>query len=103
MMLNSRQASAREKVMTEEKIKATADRIIGLGEEIEASGSAAVDEPSLLRAREVLRQWIEGVKGVVVNPAMGRVTVIDANGRASSIASADLAFKMSAANITQTG
>jgi hypothetical protein len=89
--------------MSEDRIKATADRIIGLGEEVEASGSAAVDEPSLVRAREVLRQWIEDVKGVVVNPAMGRVTVIDASGRASSIASADLAFKMSAANITQAG
>jgi hypothetical protein len=40
---------------------------------------------------------------VVVNPAMGRVTVIDENGYASSIASADLAFKMSAANISQSG
>jgi hypothetical protein len=89
--------------MSEQKIKATADRIVGLGEEVEAPGSAAVDEPSLMRAREVLRQWIDGVKGVVVNPAMGRVTVIDANGYASSIASADLAFKMSAANITQAG
>jgi hypothetical protein len=88
--------------MSEDRIKATADRIIGLGAEVEAPGSAAVDEPSLVRAREVLRQWIEGVHGVVVNPAMGRVTVIDANGHASSIASADLAFKMSAANITQT-
>jgi hypothetical protein len=87
--------------MSEEKIKATAERIIGLAREVEASGSAAVDEPSLVRARAVLRQWIEGVKGVVVNPAMGRVTVIDANGHASSIASADLAFQMSAANITQ--
>ena len=90
--------------MTEDaRIKATADRIVGLEEELEAPGNAAVDEPSLLRARAVLRQWIEGVRGVVVNPAMGRVTVIDANGRASSIASADLAFTMSAANITQAG
>jgi len=89
--------------VSEDKIKATADRIIGLAEEIEASGDATVDEPSLVRARAVLRAWIEGVKGVVVSPAMGRVTVIDANGHASSIASADLAFKMSAANITQAG
>ena len=89
--------------MSQEKIKATAERINSLAEEVEASGSAAIDEPSLLRARAVLSQWIEGIKGVVVNPAMGRVTVIDANGRASSIASADLAFKMSAANITQAG
>ena len=90
--------------MTEEsKIKATAERIVELGKEVEAPGHAAVDEPSLVRARAVLHQWVDGVKGVVVNPAMGRVTVIDENGRASSIASADLAFKMSAANISQSG
>jgi len=90
--------------MTEEsKIKATAERIVELGKEVEAPGHAAVDEPSLVRARAVLRQWVDSIKGVVVNPAMGRVTVIDENGRASSIASADLAFKMSAANISQSG
>ena len=90
--------------MTEQaKIEATADRIVGLEEELEAPGNAAVDEPSLVRARAVLHQWIDGIKGVVVNPAMGRVSVIDATGRASSIASADLAFTMSAANITQAG
>lgn len=84
-------------------IQATVDRIVEIGKEVEAPGQAAVDEPSLVRARAVLRQWVEGIKGVVVNPAMGRVTVIDANGYASSIASADLAFKMSAADITQSG
>jgi hypothetical protein len=87
----------------ESKIKETADRIVELGKEVEAPGNAATDEPSLVRAREVLQQWIESVKGVVVNPAMGRVTVIDANGYASSIASADLAFKMSAAGVVKSG
>ncbi len=86
-----------------EKIKATADRIVELGKEVEAPGNAAVDEPALIKARAVLRQWVDGAKGVVVNPAMGRVTVIDANGHASSIASADLAFQMSAADITRSG
>lgn len=89
--------------MTEEsKIKATAERIVELGKEVEAPGHATVDEPSLVRARAVLHQWVDNVKGVVVNAAMGRVSVIDENGYASSIASADLAFKMSAANITQS-
>jgi hypothetical protein len=85
------------------KIIETAKRIVELGAEVEAPGLAAVDEPSLLLAREVLRQWIDEVQGVVVNPAMGRVTVIDASGRGSSIASADLAFRLSAAGITQSG
>lgn len=80
-------------------IKATADRIVELGKEVEAPGHAATDEASLVRAREVLHQWIDGMKGVVVNPALGRVTVIHENGSASSIASADLAFQMSAAGV----
>jgi hypothetical protein len=87
----------------ETKIKEAADRIVELGQEVEAPGHAAIDEASLVRARAILRLWVEGVKGVVVNPAMGRVTVIDQNGCASSIASADLAFKMSAADITKLG
>lgn len=86
----------------ESKIKETAERIVELDKELEAPGHVAVDEPSLVRAREVLHQWIDTVQGVVVNPAMGRVSVIDATGRASSIASADLAYQMSAAGITQT-
>jgi hypothetical protein len=87
----------------ETKVKATADRIVELGNEVEAPGNAAVDEASLVNARKVLHQWIDGMKGVVVNPALARVTVIDASGYASSIASADLAFQMSAAGITKTG
>jgi hypothetical protein len=43
------------------------------------------------------------MQGVVVNPANGRVSVIDAKGYAASIASADLAFKMSAEGITKSG
>jgi Asp/Glu/hydantoin racemase len=90
--------------MTEEKkISEAVDRIVGLGQEVDAPGVAAVDEPSLALARELLRQWIDGIKGVVVNPAMGRVTVIDATGRPSSIASADLAHRMGVAGITQSG
>lgn len=85
----------------ETKVKAAAERIIELGKEVEAEGHAATDEPSLMRAREVLHQWVDGMQGIVVNPALGRVTVIRENGDASSIASADLAFQLSAAGITQ--
>ena len=84
------------------KIKETAERIVELGKEVEAPGHATVDEAALVKARDVLRQWVEGLKGIVVNPAMGRVTIIDENGRPSSIASADLAFMLSAAGITQS-
>lgn len=83
------------------KIKAEVDRIVELGAEVEAPGHAAVDESTLEKARAVLHQWVDGIGGVVVNPALGRVTVIDRNGYAASIASADLAFRMSAAGVTK--
>ena len=85
------------------KIRSTADRIVELGNEVEASGHAAVDAPTVQLARKVIHDWIDGARGVVVNPAFGRVTVIDEHGAASSIASADLAFKLIAAGITQVG
>lgn len=85
----------------ESQIKTTADRIVELGQELEAPGNATTDEASLVRAREVLHQWIDSMRGVVVNPALARVTLIDEHGYAASIASADLAFQMSAAGITQ--
>jgi len=87
-------------VERETKIQATADRVVELGKEVEAPGHAATDEASVVRARAVMHQWVDGMKGVVVNPALGRVTVIHEGGSASSIASADLAFAMSAAGVT---
>lgn len=89
--------------MSNETIKETAERIVELGMEVEAPGHVAVEESSLIKARAVMCQWVAGVKGVVVNPAMGRVTVIDQNGKASSIASADLCYMLSAAGVTQSG
>ncbi len=87
----------------ESQIQSIAERIIEIGNEVEAPGHSATDEDSLVRAREVLHRWIDDMKGVVVNPALGRVTVIHEDGFASSIASADLAFRMSAAGIAQSG
>jgi hypothetical protein len=89
--------------MAEEKIKTTADRIVELGAELEAPGHAALEDASVVKARAVLHLWVDEMKGIVVNPALGRVTVIHDSGSASSIASADLAFQMSAAGITRSG
>jgi hypothetical protein len=89
--------------MAEESIKTTADRIVELGAELEAPGHAALGGDSMVRARAVLHQWIDDMKGIVVNPALGRVTVIHESGSASSIASSDLAFLMSAAGVTRSG
>jgi hypothetical protein len=89
--------------MAEESIKTTADRIVELGAELEAPGHAALGGDSMVRARAVLHQWIDDMKAIVVNPALGRVTVIHESGSASSIASSDLAFLMSAAGVTRSG
>lgn len=88
-------------MVEEAKIAAAADRIVELGKELETAGHAALDAPTVVRARAVLHEWIEGMQGIVVNPALGRVTVIDKDGNASSIASASLAFTLSAAGITR--
>jgi hypothetical protein len=89
--------------MSDQKVQSTADRIVELGAELEAPGNAVLSDASLVKARAVLHLWVEQMKGVVVNPALGRVTVIDATGTAASIASAELAFQMSAAGITNSG
>jgi hypothetical protein len=77
------------------KIQATAERVLELAEEVEAAGHAALDTAALEAARATLHQWIDGLKGVVVNPALGRVTIIHENGRESTIASSDLPYLMS--------
>jgi hypothetical protein len=76
-------------------IQAAAERVVGLEEEVEASGQAAVDGAALERARAALHKWVDGVKGVVVSPGLGRVTLIHEGGRVSTIASPDLPFEMS--------
>src|SRR3546814_11391414 len=80
------------------KITESADGIVELDKELETAGHAALGAPTVVRAREVLHQWIDDMKGVVVNPALGRVTVIDQNGGSSSIASASLAYKIGRAS-----
>jgi hypothetical protein len=89
--------------MTDDKIRTTADRIVELEAELEARGHVALGEAAMVKAREVLHRWVDQMEGVVVNPALGRVTVIHEGGSASSIASSDLAFKMSWAGITRLG
>jgi hypothetical protein len=76
-------------------IQAAAERVVGLEEEVEASGQATVDGAALERARAALHNWVDGVKGVVVSPGLGRVTLIHEGGRVSTIASPDLPFEMS--------
>lgn len=85
--------------MNEERInavRAAADRVIELEEELEVSGDAAIDGDPLARARVALHDWVDAMTGVVVTPALGRVTVIHGNGTRSTITSPELPFAMSA-------
>ena len=76
-------------------IQAAAERVMELEEEVEASGQAAVGGDALDHARAALHRWVDELKGVVVSPGLGRVTIIHEGGRISSIASPDLPFLMS--------
>lgn len=78
-----------------EDVRATADTVMELEGELEASGNASVEGQALETAKATLRTWVDSVTGVVVTPALGRVTLIHANGRKSSISSSDLPFVMS--------
>jgi hypothetical protein len=69
--------------------------VLELEAELEAAGSAATGGSALERAQAILHKWIDNAKGVVVSPALGRVTLIHQNGRISSISSPDLPFVMS--------
>ncbi|MEO6248198.1 MAG: hypothetical protein ABIO85_06400 [Sphingomicrobium sp.] len=75
--------------------RATANRVIELEEELEASGVAPVDESELERGRSVLHQWVNEMVGFVVSPGLGRVTLIHADGRPSTISSSTLPYRMS--------
>jgi len=85
--------------MTEDRttgVRAAADRISELEEELEVSGDAVVDGDPLAQARAALHAWIDAMTGVVVTPALGRVTLIHGNGTRSTISSPELPFAMSA-------
>lgn len=79
----------------DDTLRAVADRVIELEEELEASGVATIDGRELEWSRAALHKWVEDVVGVVVSPGLGRVTVIHPGGKRSSIASSTLPYLMS--------
>ena len=82
--------------MGEERTREAVDRVLEMAEEAEASGDALLEGSTLESARAALHRWIDDMTGVVITPALGRVTIIH-EGRESTIASPDLPFVMSAA------
>jgi hypothetical protein len=79
----------------DETRREAAERVVKLEEELEASGVPVLAQDALAEAKAVLHQWVEGIVATVVSPGLGRVTVIHADGRQSSIVSPDLPFLMS--------
>lgn len=79
-----------------EALRARAERVIELEEEVEAGGVAGIDAASVEQARAALHKWVDEMTGVVVSPGLGRVTVLHGGGKQSSIGSSELAYRLSA-------
>lgn len=85
--------------MNEDKraqVEAAVDDVLKFAEEVETAGQAATGGAELDRVRALLRAWVDRVEGVVVNNALGQVTLIHENGVRSSITSKELHFALSA-------
>lgn len=80
---------------TEQRTRAAAEDVLAMVEEVEASGDATLGGRDLARARALLHAWVDTVVGVVTVPAFGRVTLLHAEGKPSTISSPDLTFTLS--------
>ena len=69
------------------KVQSAADQVMDLEAELEVASNAAVEGDVLEQARARLHAWVDAMKGVVVSPGLGRVTLIHPNGRLSTISS----------------
>lgn len=78
-----------------EAARGAAGRVLEFAEELEASGHYDLGGEALERSRGRLHRWIDEAVAVVITPALGRVTIVHADGVASSISSPDLPFLMS--------
>jgi hypothetical protein len=79
----------------QDSTRAAAARVIGLEEEVEASGVASVDVSDVEQMRIAVHAWVDASVGFVVSPGLGRVTVIHEGGKRSTIASPTLPYLMS--------
>lgn len=85
-----------DNVSPEDAIRDAAGRVVSLEAELESSGEATLDADKVEASRAVLHAWVDSVVAVVSSPGVGRVTLIHANGRQSSISSPELPFALSA-------
>lgn len=70
-------------------------RALDLAAEVESAGEAKTAEDAVAQTRAALHAWVDTVAGAVINAGLGRVTLIHANGKESSIASSELPFLLS--------
>lgn len=78
------------------RVRTAANRVMELADEVEARGYVTADGAALENARAVLHEWVDSVTGIVNTPALGRVTLIHAKGRESTITSPTLPFEIGA-------
>lgn len=78
-----------------DKVRAAADEVLEMIEEVEASGEATLGGDRLERARAILHQWVDSITAVVAVPAFGRVSIIHKDGSQSTISSSTLPFAVS--------
>ncbi|MFD1613257.1 hypothetical protein ACFSCW_15735 [Sphingomonas tabacisoli] len=76
-------------------VEEATQRVLGLAEELESAGDATFAGDELQRLHEELHRWVDSVIAVVASPGVGRVALIHANGRQSSISSPDLPHLLS--------
>jgi hypothetical protein len=81
--------------MSDEKVTRAAEDVLQFAEELEASGQAVLGGDQLAFAKAALHKWIDGATAIVAVPAFGRVAVIDASGKQSTISGYELSFALS--------
>lgn len=74
--------------------QSAAETVLKLAEELEATGDSVFGGDSLVKARAHLHRWVDEATGVVIIPALGRVTILH-DGVVSTIQSPDLPMTMS--------
>lgn len=79
----------------ETPLEQAAQRVVELESELESAGDATTGGDDLARLKAGLHAWVDTVVAVVASPGVGRVALIHADGRQSSISSPDLPFRLS--------
>ncbi len=81
--------------LSSKEVREAAARVVELEAELENAGEASLGDAALAAARAVLHAWVDTAVAVVASPGTGRVALIHANGRQSSITSPELPFLLS--------